>query len=264
MFRSFELERLSPHLLQEFEELGETLFENQQRQVKSDLGEYFNKDGELEATKIFYDWFPEVPADVFISHSHADKVQVYALAAFLKQEMGLTAFIDSAVWGYADDLLKQFDDKFCRNSDDSFYVYEKRNISTTHIHLMLNMALLSMMDKAEAVFFYNTPNSVSLKKSVDRGGVGTHSPWIFSEISMTRMLRVKEKIEHRAPVMDSILAMESLKASASMPSIRYPLTLGHLIKMDEDLFTSWAIKVLQTKSKGSDALERLYELAGVA
>lgn len=261
MFRSFDLQSVTVPMSSTYAPIGDVLLREQRHRVHADLDKYFDKDGEIDAGQLMTDWFPEVEADVFISHSHADRVQVNALAAYLREEMGLTAFVDSAVWGYANDLLKAFDSKYCLNSGGATYDYDKRNISTTHVHLMLNMALLSMMDKTEAVFFFNTPNSVSLKGSVEDGDVGTNSPWIFSEISMTRMLRAKEKREHRVLAKSSIVA-EALEARDSMPRIHYPLSVGHLITIDQAGFDRWSDKVKKEGAQGEAALDALYQLAG--
>ena len=66
-------------------------------------------------------WFPQIKADIFISHSHKDEDLALALAGWLKVSFGLTAFIDSCVWGYANDLLKMIDYKYC---------YQKKTIHT--------------------------------------------------------------------------------------------------------------------------------------
>ena len=55
------------------------------------------------------------------------------------------------------------------------YDYNKRNYSTSHVHMMLSTALTMMMDEAECVIFLNTPNALSTKDIVHK----TESPWIF-------------------------------------------------------------------------------------
>lgn len=73
--------------------------------VRQNLNKYLLQDGSLDATAIEEDWFPEIKANVFLSHSHADEKAVISFANYLYQEYGITSFIDSIVWGYADDLL---------------------------------------------------------------------------------------------------------------------------------------------------------------
>lgn len=43
-------------------------------------------------------WFPQIKADVFISHSHSDEKLAIIFAGWLYNAFGLTAFIDSCVW----------------------------------------------------------------------------------------------------------------------------------------------------------------------
>jgi hypothetical protein len=61
----------------------------------------------IDGSKLINDWFPSYKADVFISHSHNDSRTAKRLAIWLKKEFGLTTFLDSIVWGSANDLLKK-------------------------------------------------------------------------------------------------------------------------------------------------------------
>ena len=47
----------------------------------------------------------------------------------------------------------------CKNSDGT-YDYQKRNITTSHVHAMLTSAIMQVMDLSEIVIFVNTNNSV--------------------------------------------------------------------------------------------------------
>ena len=59
----------------------------------------------LDADKIQKSIFPQHDIDVFISHSHADEDEAIRIALSL-ENIGLTSFVDSCVWGYADELLR--------------------------------------------------------------------------------------------------------------------------------------------------------------
>jgi hypothetical protein len=63
----------------------------------------------LKANLLIAQWFPYINADIFISHSHKDYNDVVCLAGWLEEKFGLTAFVDSSVWGYSDRLLKLID-----------------------------------------------------------------------------------------------------------------------------------------------------------
>ena len=148
------------------------------------IDQYLLNDGTLDASAMESDWFPEVDADIFLSHSHADEKAIIDIAGFLFKECGLKCFIDSMVWGYADKLLKQIDEKYCIKSRDEkgnkIYSYENRNRTTAQVHLMLQGALAKMIDRCECLVFVNTPQS--LKMSDVQVDSMTASPWIYSEL----------------------------------------------------------------------------------
>lgn len=82
--------------------------ENQQK-----LAKLYSMEGDvLDAEKIQEDWFPETNVDIFISHSHRNCPDLIELANKMEQK-GLSCFIDSITWGYADDLLNQLDKSVC-------------------------------------------------------------------------------------------------------------------------------------------------------
>lgn len=111
----------------------------------------------LDGTAIQNDWFGQVKADIFLSHAHRDEKLVVSLAGWFKEECNVQAFVDSHIWGYANDLLKKIDNKYSRlqynDEDTAAYSYKKRNESTSHVHIMLNTALEQMIDKCECLFF---------------------------------------------------------------------------------------------------------------
>jgi len=167
---------------------GKRVYDEKSIEIKKDLQRYL-----YDGTKTFNgnliedDWFPKFSVDVFLSHSHADEKTVIGFAGWLKVNFGLTVFIDSCVWGYANDLLKMIDDQYCRNSEDTMYDYDKRNYSTSHVHMMLSMALTKMMDKAELVIFMETDNSIQPVSHIV--SQTTNSPWIYSELVLTNLIR---------------------------------------------------------------------------
>src|SRR5262245_6098291 len=95
------------------------------------IGEILRKllkpDGVVDGELMQRAWFPQVEAEVFISHSHQDETKALNFAGYLDKHFGLTSFVDSAVWRYADDLLRAIDNKYCQNDDETMYLYEKRN-----------------------------------------------------------------------------------------------------------------------------------------
>lgn len=130
------------------------------------------------------DRFPKF--DVFISHSHNDIEYAETLAQYLRTK-GKTPFLDNYVWSSADGLLMQIDNKYCLNKDESFYLYDKRNFSTSHVHSMLSMAILEMIARCELFIFIESEKSIDYAKLRDKGNK-TQSPWLYQELQYVRML----------------------------------------------------------------------------
>lgn len=175
---------------------GRNLFEADKVKIKDTIEKYYLESDQtlLDGNKIMEEWFPLVESEIFISHSHADIEEIYELVGFLNIEFGIKAFIDSAVWGYADELLKMIDDRHCKNKNIDTYDYNKRNVTTSNVYLMLINSLQNMIDNTECVIFAQTPNSI--KKITKQFEDSTYSPWIFSELNIVDKIRVKKPIRN--------------------------------------------------------------------
>lgn len=155
-------------------------FENFQKKiVKKNLEGYIGIDSSLDGSKLSEDWFPKIDADVFISHSHKDEKIALGLKEKIEKKTNYKCFVDSSVWGNSKDLLEEIDRKYCKSGKDT-YNYKERNYSTSHVYLMLNVALQKMIFKSQFVIFLDTPKSISVENTINSS---TNSPWIYSEIS---------------------------------------------------------------------------------
>lgn len=132
--------------------------------------------------------------DVFISHSHNDLDLATKFAAYLEKQCGLSVFLDSYVWKSADGLLLRLDDKYCKDKDGKHYIYKRRNYSTSHVHAMLSMAILEMIDKTRCSIFVESENSLKLYNLKSTTKAMTLSPWIYEEICMMKYIRPKHRI----------------------------------------------------------------------
>lgn len=206
----------------------------------------------INGTDIQKEWFPEIEADIFLSHSHKDIKLAEKLAIWLYEKFGLKTFIDSHVWGYANDLLKEIDDEYCLKKN-WYYDYNLRNFSTSHVHMMLNIALFKMMDKCECLFFLNTPNSINLSESMK---TQTFSPWIYSELVSSKIIRKKAYKKYRK-------SYRIVQDSAKILTIKYDVPINHLIELNFEDLDKWCSNEKCKKSRGCDNLDELYLQKGI-
>lgn len=150
-------------------------------------------DEQIDAEKLQNDIFPIKNADIFISHSHADKELAVALKNWIIDKLSMTCFLDSEIWGSADDTLKEID-KFCWKPERNCYDYKERNLTTSYVHVMLCNALMQAMDKCKFTFFINTPNSITAESALKEPK--THSPWLFYELSILKYIQKKSLQKH--------------------------------------------------------------------
>ena len=220
---------------------GKKRYEAKKTVVETKIKSFTSKNGNLDGSKMQEDWFPQVSADIFISHSHADENVAICLSQWLYERFGLETFVDSCIWGYANDLLKEIDNEYCRpdkNNKPNSYSYENRNYSTSHVHMMLSTALSMMIDKVECLFFLNTPNSILPSDSISK----TYSPWIYYEIAATKYIQKKERSDYRVhggiELFSDGGSMLLEKAERTIP-IDYTLDIEHLTKIPRGALIKW-------------------------
>lgn len=248
MYRGFNLEL--DWKSEEFYKKGLALYQSDNITVRSTLKDFAYTDGTLDGSLMQSNWFPQIKSDIFISHSHRDEKQAITLAGWLYETFKIKAFIDSCIWGYSDDLLKIIDKKYCLQ-DDGYYNYTKRNYSTSHVHMMLSTALTMMIDKTECLFFLNTPNSISTNEVVDK----TESPWIYSEIAMTQMIR--QTVPRRRLIQETKYFSKGGVVNESL-KIKYDINLSHLSDIDRSTLVSWEEK--NNSTNAGSALDILYKI----
>ncbi|MDO6745541.1 hypothetical protein Q4553_13310 [Tenacibaculum soleae] len=212
---------------------GKELFKQYSNNIEIKLDELILENGNIDGGKMQGNWFPTVEADIFLSHSHKNEKEAIALSGYLYDKLGLKTFVDSCIWGYSANLLKELDKKFCKR-DDGYYDYNKRNFTTSNVHMMLSTALTKMMDKSECLFFFNTPESISFKQGVKSS---TLSPWIYAEIETSKMLRHKKLSEYRKLRKETrFFAKEDVQLNES---IQYPIDLDHLTSINQKDIIKW-------------------------
>jgi hypothetical protein len=225
------------------------------KKIKKDIDEvfekYVGKDGVIDGTGLQEEWFKDVKADVFISHSHNDEGIAVKLAAWLYKNFGLISFIDSFVWGSADELLKKIDNLYCKQ-ESGYYDYEKRNFSTNHVHMMLSIALGKIINKSESIFFLNTSESLSTKDTIENK---TYSPWIYSEIFTANIIQ-KIPPERYKHIINKHFASAEKKNKLS---VEYLLELDEFIDLDYKDLIKWQ----NSRTNDKHPLDILYKYKGV-
>ncbi|MDD4968026.1 MAG: hypothetical protein PHT07_01210 [Paludibacter sp.] len=241
--------------------IGNKLYTQDKNVIQNEITKFKLPNGAIDGTAMQANWFPKIHANVFISHSHKDKEFAISLAGWLKIKFGLTAFIDSCVWGFADDLLKLIDNEYCsirENNKIVSYNYKDRNYSTSHVHMMLSNALTSMIDNCECIFFLNTPNSIT---PYDVVSTKTQSPWIYTEIAMTSLIRKKDVSEYRPVIIVESFSITERKKELNL---EYIINTDHLIKLRKrDLQwweDNWPYDDYHSPDFTKFALDKLYEL----
>lgn len=239
MYRGFnvELDLKKDDVYQNLLNIGRELYNQNISVVRSALNNFVQKDSSLDGSAIQREWFPEVKADIFLSHSHKNLDLVLVLAGWIKDSFGLEVFIDSCVWGYGNDLLRSIDNKYCYMPDKHMYSYQLRNHSTSHVHMMLSTALMMMMDKAECIFFLNTPDSIKSYGDTEK----TESPWIYTEISATQILR-KKVPDRLIELNESFSHADGMGDIEKAVKVTYDIDLSHLADLTFNDLIKWQNK----------------------
>ena len=238
-----------------YKTIGEKKLEEKKINIEKKLKDYI-LNGTINGKELQENWFPIIPANIFISHSHKDRDFAFALSGWLYCKFGLECFIDSGVWGYINDLLSEINDEFSDKKQKSdgrvVYNHEKCNIASAHVNMMLNIALQEIIDNTEAVFLINTPNSIDKYD----GQASTLSPWIYSEIIATKLIRKKSLLEYRG---DKEYFFESSEIKNSL-KIKYDITIDHLTKLNCSNLLQWDNTWKQITNNKKYPLDQLYRI----
>ena len=228
--------------------------------ISGSLEHYVSKDGVMDGGEIQSDWFPPVEADIFISHSHKNEKKAIALSGWLSETFGLKVFIDSCIWGNSAELLQILDKNFCEK-EENLYSYELRNHSTAHVHVMLSTALNMMIDKSESLFFLNTPDSIKTSDLIGEGNdeTRTQSPWIYSELVMSRLIKKRSKEYYRPEIKKGRTKLYGVDESVKI-KIDYPADLDHLEGLNENDFANWKDKWKNDSPQEKYPLDKLYTM----
>lgn len=197
------------------------------------MEKYLDVNGVLSGQRIMDDWFSQVKADVFISHSHRDDDDVHGLAGWLYQNFGLVSFIDADVWGYCDNLIKKMDEEYSTKNGKLDYASIRQ--TTAHVHVMLMSALSKMINKTECLFFLDSDQSISARDTV----LKTRSPWIYNELLISSMIKPQVLTRKKVRIQDSRLILERREFAATEMQVDYPVAYKHMKSISGTELNNW-------------------------
>ncbi|MDU9711269.1 toll/interleukin-1 receptor domain-containing protein [Helicobacter pylori] len=132
-------------------------------------------------------------AQVFLSHSHADRNKALEVKDYLENQTKRKVFIDSLFWDYKDGVLNKlakYDD--ISKIEDAFV-------------FILRESLQDMIEKCPYFVFLQSKNSVS-NQGLSRNQVLlkiTYSAWIYEELKIAHSISTISE-SHLIPMMESM------------------------------------------------------------
>ncbi|MGL2432765.1 TIR domain protein [Helicobacter pylori] len=133
-------------------------------------------------------------AQVFLSHSHADRNKALEVKDYLESQTERKVFIDSLFWGYKNDILKEI---------------KKHHIDISKIKdaftLILRESLQDMIEKCPYFVFLQSKNSVS-NQWLSHNQVLlkiTYSAWIYEELKIAHSISAISE-SRPIPMMESV------------------------------------------------------------
>ena len=230
---------------------------------KEDIDSYIFDavDGVISAKTLTENLFPEKEPHVFISHSSRDVSSAIRLANTLYGKYGIISFIDSQLWGHIDHALKEMHEKYCKIGNSSTYNYTRSNNLLSHMHAILSMALMRVMDNADCVIFIESENSIHQYmeqtkinpiNNIERKSE-TLSPWISSEVNFANKLRPNGHVERNLIIKAGTEAYSLNKSNERLAEDNMP-------KIIHEIDFSGFIKITENSFKQSLSLQRTYPI----
>jgi len=254
MFRAFSLDVREGNPFASWHQRGKAFIEGQWPKSERAFDSYV-EEAVIDGDGIKDHWFSKLNADVFISHSHSDEAMAVGLAGYLA-DLGLRPFVDSLVWHDSVTLLNSIDRRFCRSDDDpTMFDYNKRNYSTSHVHMMLASALAESIDQCECVLFLNTPRSIQVRDSKAPNEAVTASPWIYHELITTQLIRRRrhdDRVTKGFGIEDARVLDEAVRTTPMRVEYRAPM--DHLAKLTLQSLENLRLESLER----FEALDELY------
>lgn len=250
MYRGFKLNFDDKQLFSsDHVNFGTSIYKGYADNFVKKFQEIINTDRTVDGTGIQKAWFPNIKADIFISHSHKDTQLALQLAGWLKDSLNVNSFVDSVVWQNGNELIKHLSGKMY-GKDIELLTSAQRDIVSSHAHMMLASAITSMMDNCESTFFLNTPSSLSLAEGVTT----TKSPWLYYEIGQSQFIRKRIPTRYKITNQKFYSLRESIEKAMD---VEYQVSFSHFTEINASTLRSWLRMYQQV---GGNSMDALYEL----
>lgn len=236
---------------------GKNHLDSSKADVERNLKEIvINGTESLDGSSIQGEWFPEINADIFISHSRDDADLANGIAGWINSNFNLHCFIDSNVWGYSDELLEKLNSRYSnkRPNSNGGYLYDHQSCinASKHVDTMLTIALHKMINRCECVILLNTGNAISrMKKYEDLQRDTTFSPWIYSELICSSLIQQRRPERHSSQGMQGTQNFDAVNESLQ---IAYEVPTKHLLPLDPKTLSAWKAAYVGNKLHPLDVL----------
>ncbi|WP_120942617.1 toll/interleukin-1 receptor domain-containing protein [Helicobacter pylori] len=178
--------RCSNNQAHQVDEAAEKIHELIQNAKHSNDGIVLNHNEIKEA--FFSPFKPQLKnAQVFLSHSHADKNKALNVKNYLESETNHKVFVDSLFWDYKDDVLNKLAE------------YDDISRIKDAFTLILRESLEDMIKKCPYFVFLQSKNSVS-NQGLSRI---TYSAWIYEELKIAHSISAISE-SRPIPMMESM------------------------------------------------------------
>ncbi|WRE21914.1 toll/interleukin-1 receptor domain-containing protein [Helicobacter pylori] len=150
-------------------------------------------------------------AQVFLSHSHADRNKALEVKNYLENQTKRKVFIDSLFWDYKDDVLNELE-----KHDDISKIKDA-------FTLILRESLECMIKKCPYFVFLQSSNSVSFNQNLLKI---THSAWIYEELRIAHSISSESRLA---------IMMESFQVSHNISPFLEHLEIITLRKLSQQI-----------------------------
>lgn len=242
----------------EYREIGKSHLRPEIERFNDKLSDLIGYDS-INGSEIKNYCFPNINADIFLSHSHKDCDLANALAGWIHEIFKLNVFVDSNVWENSGTLLEEINSRYSNKRYGYLYDHESCCKASEHVNTMLTLALHKMIDSVECVILLNTDNSVQVFG--EKCFHSTYSPWIYSEIICTQIVRKKPLLCYRDYNDHELRHFFESAETEHYPAnlvISYIMSLRHLVPIDFGNFITWLYKYKHNLNDRYYPLDSLY------